>query len=42
MLVEKMARDLSSNSEVRTGSCMHSKGGENLDFLTGFGIYTDW
>ena len=37
-----MARDFSSNREVVTGCGIHSGGGENLDFLTGFSIYSDW
>lgn len=39
---EKVARDFSSKSEVMTSSGIHSDGGENLDFLTGFSIYSDW
>ena len=39
---EKVARDFSSNSEVMTGFGIHSDGGENLDFLTCFSIYSDW
>ena len=36
-----MARDFSSNSEVMSGFGIHSDGGENLNFLTGFSIYSD-